>query len=265
MSSAVQMDNEGTAGAAQEEANLPTFAEQFTPEFREANKDLLSQYSGKKLQELVEPLVALQRTVKERGLIVPNEKSTPEERAAFHERMGLPMKAEDYELAADEKLLPKEYVEEQRKYYFAHGFTKKQAQDDLARIQETVKKGLEARAARTADAEKNYKANLVQTLKGDIKAADETENLAKKYIKATFSEKSRKELVDSSRVYDPDFLVDMANAQRKLEPHRRVDESGQPTFEPAPGGHPRGKFGDQPGAYGGQWREAFAESAGGKR
>jgi hypothetical protein len=245
-------------------AEMPTFAEQFTPEFREAHKDLLVQYKGKKIQEFVEPLAQLSRTVRERGIIVPDESSTPEERKTFHEKMNLPMTAGEYELVADEKLLSKQYVEEQRQYYFDHGFTMKQAQADIERIQATVKNGLAAREARLADAEKNYKANLVQAVGGDMKVAEGTENLAKKFIRATFSEKSRQELVDSGRIFDPQFIIDMANAQKRAEPRRRIDESGAPSYETPPGEEPRGKFAGTKGGYSTGWNEAFAESAGGR-
>lgn len=241
------------------------WSEQFPKEFREAHRDLLLEYKGKTFNDFMADTTGTFKKVKGgKGIIVPDEKSTPEERKAFHAFMNLPEKPEDYELAADEKLLGKDYLEAQRKYYFDHGFTKKQAADDIRRIQETVKAGLAQRNARLSDMAKNYKAALVQAVGGDPGAATETENLAKKYIRATFSEATRKDLVESGKIYNPQYLIDMANAQRKLEPRRRIEESGRPTYEPAPGEKPRGRFGNQKGGYSNQWNEAFAESAGGK-
>jgi|GEM_PF-4243142 len=260
--------SEGAAPAAPpSEPKMAPWSEQFPKEFREAHKELLLEYRDRTFNDFIGDTTGVFQKVKGgKGIIVPDEKSTPEERTAFHQFMNLPEKAEEYELKADEKLLNKDFLDSQRKYYFEHGYTKKQAQDDIQRLQATVKQGLDARAARVGEAEKNYKANLVQALKGDVRVAEETENLAKKFIRATFSEQTRQDLVDSGKIYDAQYLIDMANAQRRTEPRKRIDESGVPQYEQAPGAAPRGKFGDgKGGGYSTGWNEAFAENAGGKR
>jgi len=215
-----------TEAAPDPNAELPEFHSQVSKDFREAHREELKALKGKKLQDVLDSHFRLVKTVNERGIIVPTKDSPEEEVKAFHEKMGLPRKAEDYELSADEKVLPKELVEEARQFAFKNGYTRNQAKAYVAQLEGIAKAGLEARNNRVAEGEKNVAAALTKELGGDSKAAEAALNLAKKYLSTTYSPAVRQKLIDSGVLYDPAFLKEVAAAQAKLEPHPRVDGEG---------------------------------------
>lgn len=211
------------AGAATAtEPRMPVWIETLPKGVRE-NKELLATYADKSFEDFLTDHINLSKTVKERGLIIPGKDASLAEIKAFNDKMGLPMKPEDYALTFDEKLMSKEHVEELRAHYFKNGFTKNQAQADLTSRMEVVKRGMESAAGREKEARDNFVANLIKENGGDQKAAEEDLNLAQKYIQNHYSQDTRARLVREGTMYDPKFLKDAAKSQRELEPKPRVD------------------------------------------
>lgn len=88
------------------------------------------------------------------AIVKPGEGATPEEVEAYHKAMGIPAKAEEYQLAENE-LLGKDFAKAQRELFLKHGLTQDQAK---ALYEENVKQlqsGAEAlkQANQTARAE----------------------------------------------------------------------------------------------------------------
>jgi hypothetical protein len=241
-----------TAPPVDPNSELPEFHSQVSKPFREEHREELKALKGKKLQDVLDDHFKLRKTINERGIIVPTKDSPEEEIKAFHDKMGLPRKPEEYELVADEKILPKEVVEAARQFAFKNGLTKNQASAYLAQLQGISKSGQEARDARIKDGEANVKANLAKEMGGDAKAAEAAVNLATKYLSSTYSQAVRQKLIDTGILYDPAFLKEAAVAQAKLEPHPRVDgEVG------GKDGVQREKARGKLGHYSGAFTEAF--------
>lgn len=215
-----------TPPAAPPAPKMPAWKSQVSKGFAEKNAAFLEANADRSIEDVLSEHLSLSKTVQERGIIIPTEKSTPEERKAFHDRMGLPTKPEEYELAADG--VSKEELDALRAHYWKNGFTKNQAKNDLAARLEGRKAAQTAQQAAVKAAEDGYMAALVKENGGDEKAAEEDLNLAKKYIQTTFSQEVREELVNSGRIYNAKFLRDMAKAQRDLEPKRRLDGNRGP-------------------------------------
>jgi hypothetical protein len=211
---------EGAPAAAPE---APVFASQITKETREEFAEDLKDFAGKDVNELAREHLTLRRTVRERGIIIPNEKSSPEERKAFHERMGLPEKPEEYQFKYDEKVLPKEAVEAARAFVHKHGYTQNQAQAYVSSLESIARGAMEQGAKRKADNEANFMAALTREMGGDAKAAEAAHNLAVKYISSNHSPAVAQRLIDSGMAYDPQYLKEAAAVQARFEPHGRVD------------------------------------------
>jgi len=238
------------------DADLPDFHSQVKKEWKEAHRDEMKALKGKTVQDVLESHFKLQKTINERGLIIPTKDSSEEEVQAFHDKMGLPRKAEDYKLAADEKVLSKDIVEEARKFVASNGYTQKQAQAYVSQLEAIAKAGQGAVEARKAAGEANVVPALTKELNGDAKAVEATLNLAKKYLSNTHSPAVRQKLIDTGVLYDPTFLKEAAAAQAKAEPHARVD--GQSSLpEAAKVAH--GKMGN----YHKDWVEQFGKKAAG--
>ena len=205
-------EEEAAAKAAE-----PKFASQVKKEVREQYADVLKSYAGKDVNELFLEHASLAQKVKERGIIIPTKDSPPEEVAEFHARMGLPTKAEEYDLKYDEKFVPKEVVDDAKAFVHANGYTRKQAQAYMTKIESIAKAAAGRTEARKAQGEANKMQALTAAMGGDSKAADAAYNLAVKKL-AGYSEKTRTALINSGVAYDPDFLKDIAAEQAKLEP-----------------------------------------------
>ena len=233
--------------AAAEAAAKPKFISQLSKETAAQFAEELKPYAGKDVNELFLEHAKLSRTVKERGIIVPTKDSPPEEVAAFHARMDLPTKPEEYDLKYDEKAIPKEVVDDARKFVSENGYTRKQAQAYMTKIEGIAKAAAGRAEARKAQGEANKMTALTAAMGGDAKAADAAYNLAVKNM-AGLSEETRKALIDSGVAYHPSFLKDMAGLQAKFEPKGLVlGDEGQL------GGGPKKESAGRQGNYSPEW------------
>ena len=205
----------------------PKFSSQIAKETREEFAEDLKEFAGKDVNDLAREHLTLKRTVKERGIIVPNEQSTPEERKAFHERMGLPMKAEEYQFKFDEKVLPKEAVEAARAFVHKNGYTQNQAQAYVTSLESIARGAQEAGARRKEAADSNRMEALTREFNGDAKAAEEAYNLAVKHISSNHSPAVAQRLIDSGMAYDPGYLKEISVIQKKIEPRGLVLGDGE--------------------------------------
>jgi hypothetical protein len=234
---------EETAAAEAAKAATPKFVSQLSKETAAQYAEELKGYAGKDVNELFIEHASLSRKVKERGIIVPTKDSPPEEIAEFHTRMDLPTKPEEYDLKADEKLIPKPVIEETRQFVYANGLTRKQAQAHMSRLEAIARAAAGSAETRKAQAEANKMPALTAAMNVDAKAAEAAYNLAVKNM-AGLSEETRKVLLDSGVAYHPAFLKDMAGLQAKFEPHGFVAGEGGAVGGGAQGAKPAGRQGN---------------------
>jgi hypothetical protein len=246
-------EEEAAAKAAE-----PKFASQVKKEVREQYADVLKSYAGKDVNELFLEHASLAQKVKERGIIIPTKDSPPEEVAEFHARMDLPTKAEEYDLKYDDKFVPKEVVDDAKAFVHANGYTRKQAQAYMTKIEGIAKAAAGRTEARKAQGEANKMQALTAAMGGDAKAADAAYNLAVKKL-AGYSEKTRTTLINSGVAYDPDFLKDIAAEQAKLEPKGLVTGEGGG----AGGGDKKPAVNGRQGNYSPEWQALHGPKAAG--
>jgi hypothetical protein len=239
-------------------AEMPTFVSQLQKEFVAEHQEELKGLSGKQIQDVLASHFTLAKTVKERGIIIPTKDSPPEEVAEFHARMDLPTKAEEYELKYDEKFVPKEVVDDAKAFVHANGYTRKQAQAYMTKIEGIAKAAAGRTEARKAQGEANKMQALTAAMGGDSKAADAAYNLAVKKL-AGYSEKTRTALINSGVAYDPDFLKDIAAEQAKLEPKGLVTGEGGG----AGGGDKKPAVNGRQGNYSPEWVAVHGPKAAG--
>src|SRR5258706_1734020 len=178
------MAEENGQSAAPKKSN---FISQVPPAVRAELAEDLKPYEGKDITEFVQEHVKLARTVRDRGIIVPNAESSPEEKKAFHERMGLPEKAEEYQFKFDEAVLPKEAVEAARAFVHANGYTQKQAQAYVSSLESIAKSARDATSRRKSEGDANKMPALVREFGGDTKAAEAAYTLGRKFISSHHS------------------------------------------------------------------------------
>jgi hypothetical protein len=111
----------------------PGQSQEQKPWYEKLDNDLRENPSITKFKsegDLAKSYVELQKTLGKDKVIVPNDKSTPEEWAAFWKKAGMPEKEEEYsadqEDMAEQVRLTEDQVKEFRKAAYAQGVSKKQ-------------------------------------------------------------------------------------------------------------------------------------------
>lgn len=226
------------------------YISQLPKEFREAHAEDLKPLEGKPLEEVLDSSFKLQKTVKERGIIVPTKDSPPEEIEEFHRRMDLPKAADGYKIVLPaDAVLPKESVAELQKYAFDNSLSQKQAQAYANQMEAVARAARAAGANRTEGLKKGYEDALLKEFGGDKAVAEAAHNLAAKHLSTFYSPETRQVLIDNGVVFNPKFIRDAANAQGKIEPKGMVQ--GDPGQGAGPKKEERGRMGD----YSDSWKQ----------
>jgi hypothetical protein len=232
----------------------PKFASQVGKEARAEYGDTLKEFAGKDVTDLFVEHAKLSKKVRERGIIIPTKDSPPEEVDEFHARMGLPKTAAEYKFTVEDGVLPPEAIAEAQQFAHANGYTSKQAQAYVGRLEAIVKSARGSVESRKAQGEAKLMENLTREMGGDATAAEGARNLAVKYISTNFSPAVAQKLIDSGMAYDPQYIKEAAAAQAKLEPRHVVHGDGGevrgPGKEKSPG---------RQGNYSPQWNDLYAK------
>lgn len=219
---------EGSQGSGAAE---PAYLPQISPELRgdEKVRTLLGKYP--KLNDLVQAFVGMDGRL-QRSVVVPNmENPDPEELKAFRSAMGLPEKAEDYEVTL-EAFQGQEGVEELvpilKKAAFAMGLSKNQAQKFTEFVGKLGSVGSKKLAADRKDAADTFEARLLEAVGKDEAKRDETLNLFKRFLVKRMGDNALiKELAAAGLVHNPAFAVKAAEIERYFNEEPFVEGRAQ--------------------------------------
>jgi len=228
--------NEGNEG--DEKKNDIAYLSQISPDVREKLKERLSKYP--KITDLAQAVVNQEDRLS-RAVIVPNlENPDPEEVKKFREAMGLPEKAEEYEIKLEGIEGGEEVGNLLKKAAFNMGLTKKQANKFGEVVLKLATAGKTQQAIQGKKAVEQFEPELLKKLDNDEDKRTETLNLFKRFlIKRIGDTDVIKSLTDAGLIYNPAFALKAAEIERHFsdEPFVEGGTSGKDTTKP------EGRFG----------------------
>ena len=234
---------------AQSAAELPKYFSQFSPEKRESED--YGKYIKDKatLGDLADAYIDLAKRA-ERQIEVPGADATPEQKAAFLNRLGVPQKAEEYDCFENEE--SKRLLSGQ---FHKLGLTKGQAKGVNSLITSLAAVGNkmsdDAAKARVASFDSRLDGVLSKTYPNEAErkeAAKETVALLQRYVERTGLGKTLK---DSGLLYDEAFVMAIAADERSRGGAATFVQSAQPSPQ-------------KPGTFG-NYSDEFEKKYGGNR
>jgi len=247
-------DQENQGGGSGTQPARPAYESQLGKSLRD-NAELMKALPAT-LNELAEGYYSNQRKLG-RSIIIPDpENPDPEERKALFEKMGIPTKAEGYELNSEAfKDLPG--IEELAKAVRAHAaemsLTKSQAQKYLEKVAGIAAEGHKQATAAAKELEDTFEARLLDAVGKDETKKTAAINLSKAGLVRFFGKPQvLVKLKDSGLLYDTDFIMSMAAIQEAMGEAPHVQGSG-PGKQKTP---PRGAMGN----YSRQWEEQHGQN-----
>lgn len=228
----------------------PAYFSQFSSEKRSSDPYKgLKQY--KKLDDLADALID-SRARLSKSLVIPTEKSSKEEVSAFAKALGIPTDAREYNLGegVEENELTKQF----RNMAIKSGLSGKQATAQWQFIQQLSNAGIAQMKAQRENQKQTFDARLAASMekaypdKSDRdKAISENMTLFKQFCADT---NLGKKIMDSGLIYDPEFVIAIAN-------HSRKHTGKIPAGDPASGGKSPGVMGN--------YSSSFEDFAGGRK
>jgi len=232
-------EGEGGGNGEGKKADV-AYLSQISPEIREKLKDRLSRYP--KVTDLAQAVVNQEDRLS-RAVIVPNmENPDPEELKTFREAMGLPEKAEDYEIKLEGIEGGEEVGGLLKKAAFNMGLTKNQAAKFGNVVFKLATAGKTQKAEQQKKAAEQFEPQLLEKLDNDETKRSEVLNLFKRFlIKRIGDTDVVKRLTDAGLIHDPAFAIKAADIERHFNDEPFVEggaEGGGGTAQP------KGQFGD---------------------
>jgi hypothetical protein len=240
-------------GNGQGDAEI-AYLSQMSPEVREKLKERLTNYP--KINDLAQAVVD-QEDKLSRAVIVPNaENPDAEELKAFKKAMGLPEKAEEYEIKLEGIEGGEEVAGLLRKAAFNMGLTKTQAKKFGDVVLKLATAGKTKQAGDQKEAAESFEPQLLEKLGGDEEKKAEVLNLFKRFlIKRVADNEIVKALTDARLIHNPGFAMKMAEIERHFSDEPFVQ--GRPQGAGAAGTQQQGQFG-------GNYSPEFQQQFGGK-
>jgi len=249
-------NQDGNNGGEPGEGTKPEIAylSQLSPEVRESLAERLGKYP--KLNDLAQAVVSQEDRLS-RSVIVPNmENPDPEELKAFKKAMGLPEKAEDYEIKLEGMEGGEEIAGLLGKAAFNMGLTKTQGKKFGDVVFKLATAGKAKQAEQQKQAVEQFEPKLLEKLDKDEEKKTEVLNLFKRFlIKRVGDTDLIKQFADAGLIYNPAFVMKAADIERNFSDEPFVE--GRPQGGGTPGEQPQGQFGN--------YSPKFQEQFGGKK
>jgi hypothetical protein len=149
-------------------------------------------------------------------VIIPNDKSTPEELKEFNKKMGWVENEAEYKFGKqlDEKVVAKEFVDSFRKFAHSSGMPVKQAEKMLDFFESTTVEG--KKAAEAAEA-KEWETGLNNLKSKWGNAYDRKIMAANSFVDKLGGEEFKKHINEKGYVADAKFVEFMADLYEKIE------------------------------------------------
>ena len=223
----VDTDDAGDSGDGKDKGKLDiAYFSQLSPDVRETLKERLAKYP--KLNDLAQAVVSQEDRLS-RAVIVPNaEKPDPEEVKAFRNAMGLPEKAEEYEIKIEDIEGGKEVAGLLKKTAFNMGLTKTQAKkfgDVVVKLASAGKTKQEQDQKKAAE---QFEPLVLEKVGKDEEKKTEVLNLFKRFlIKRIGDTELIKSFTDAGLIYNPAFAVKAADIERNFNDEEFVGGGAQ--------------------------------------
>lgn len=235
---------------------LPKWSSQLSPAKRESEGYLKHAYNHKSIEELADAYVDLVGK-QGRSLEIPGQDAGPEEIKAFLTKLGLPDDEQGYDLPNrhnDTSSLYEGLEKEMRSQFYRNGLTKRQASSIWEMITEGYHQSGKIMDAYRAQQVQTFDARLSNALEPNYPvkaerdtAANETMTLFAQHVKRTGLGKAYK---DTGLLYDPSFVLAIANDEKARSGSSIVKGSGGPAREESQGAFGSNYSSDFKKAYG---------------